>query len=286
MKRIFTLCVLICTTLIGFTQVDSTKKENKADTIRIGGMVIIRDRDSKNRSIDRDTIPKWRNRHRDKRSNTSTNWWILDLGFSNYADNTDYTSADAIAYAGPGVNGNYFALKNWKSRNVNIWFFMQRLNIVKHAVNLKYGLGLELNNYHYKSNLRYIEDPAPVANPQRVMLDVTPNRSYKKTKLAADYLTVPVMLNINFTPEKDKGYGFSFGISAGYLYSARNKTVTSDEGKEKAKDDFGQERWKLSYVGEVALGPVRFYGSYAFKNMYEKGLDMTPYTFGLRFSNW
>jgi hypothetical protein len=26
---------------------------------------------------------------------------------------------------------------------------MQRLNLIKHVVNLKYGLGLELNNYHF-----------------------------------------------------------------------------------------------------------------------------------------
>ena len=70
------------------------------------------------------------------------------------------------------------------------------------------------------------------------------------------------------------------------LYSARNKTVTSDEGKEKVKDDFELERWKISYVGEISLGPVRFYGSYALRNMFERGLNMTPYTFGFRFSNW
>ena len=39
---------------------------------------------------------------------------------------------------------NDFKLKTVKSVNVNIWFFMQRLNLIKHYVNLKYGLGLEL----------------------------------------------------------------------------------------------------------------------------------------------
>jgi hypothetical protein len=94
------------------------------------------------------------------------------------------------------------------------------------------------------------------------------------------------MLNINFTPNRSHGFGLSAGISAGYLYSARNKTITSDEDKRKAKDDFELEKWKLSYIGELSLGPVRFYGSYALKNMYERGLDMTPYNFGIRFSNW
>ena len=163
---------------------------------------------------------------------------------------------------------------------------MQKLNIAKHYLNLKYGLGLELNNYYYKQPVRYNDNPAAIANPPRVSLDNTVGRSYKKNKLAADYLTVPVMLNVNFTPDRRKGFGFSAGISAGYLYSARNKTVTSDEGKKKSKDDFELERWKLSYVAELSLGPVRFFGSYANSSMYERGLDITPYTFGFRFSYW
>lgn len=286
MKRIFTLCMVICTTLSGFAQTDSTKKQ-QADTIRIGGMVIIRDRDGRNRT-ERDDMPKMRDRDRNKRSkrsNVSTNWWILDLGFSNYTDNTVYGSPEANAYA-PLSNKTWFDLKDGKSRNVNIWFFMQRLNIASHVVNLKYGLGLELNNYHYKQPIRYDGAPPPVPNSPRVMFDATANRSYKKNKLAADYLTAPIMLNFNFTPNRERGFGFSVGVSAGYLYSGRQKFITSDEGKEKVKDDFELDRWKLSYVGELSLGPVRFYGSYAFKNMYERGLDMTPYTFGFRFSNW
>ena len=248
-------------------------------------MVIIRDQDNKNRRVERDTLPRVGRRNNENRSNVSTNWWIVDLGFSNYIDDTEYGSLEAQAYA-PGSNESWFDLKNGKSRNVNIWIFMQKINMVKHAVNLKYGLGLELNNYYYKQPVRYFENTLAIANPPRVFIDNTPNRSYKKSKLAADYLTVPVMLNFNFTPKRDKGFGFSAGISAGYLYSARNKTVTSDEGKEKVKDDFELERWKISYVGEISLGPVRFYGSYALRNMFERGLNMTPYTFGFRFSNW
>lgn len=288
MKRIFTLCIALCTFASGFGQTDTTGRQNppQDDTIRIGGMVIIRKAGSKDREVIRDKEYKMRNRRGDKPSNLSTNWWIFDIGFSNYTDNTNYGSIAAQAYA-PGSNKTWFELKDGKSRNVNVWVFMQRLNVIKHVVNLKYGLGLELNNYRYQQPVRYDANPPAVINPPVVILDnATPNRTYKKDKLAADYLTVPMMINFNFTPNRKSGFGISAGVSAGYLYSARNKTVTSDEGKKKAKDDFDLEKWKLSYIAELSLGPVRFYGSYAFKNMYERGLDMTPYNFGFRFSNW
>lgn len=295
MKRIFTLCMAICTALLSFAQTDTTGKQtSESDTIHIGGMVIIRRSGSKDKETDHNREYKMHNRKTTKTSNLSTNWWILDIGFSNYVDNTNYGSTSAQAYASgnpgnPGIpasNSSWFDLKDGKSRNVNIWFFMQKLNVASHVLNLKYGLGLELNNYRYKQHIRYQANPPATVNPSRVILDGTAGRTYEKDKLAADYLTVPMMLNFNFTPNRHDGFGFSAGISAGYLYSARNKTITSDEGKEKAKDDFELEKWKLSYIAELSLGPVRFYGSYAFKNMYERGLDITPYSFGFRFSNW
>ncbi len=280
MKRIFTLCIALCTIITGFAQTDTTAKQ-APDTIKIGGMVIIREKGSQpdkedNSKRRRLTISSRRNN--DKPSNISTNWWILDLGFSNWVDNTNYASAGAQAFA-PGSNEDWFKLRTGKSRNVNLWFFMQRLNIAKHIVNLKYGVGLELNNYHFDdTRVQFSKKPTLIAlNPDL--------ENARKNKLAADYLTVPMMLNFNFTPKRSKGFGLSAGVSAGMLYSARQKTK-NDGDVDKTKSDFNLERFKLSYVGELLLGPVKLYGSYAFKNMWEKGLDMTPYTVGFRISNW
>lgn len=286
MKRIFTLCIALCTIISAFAQTDTTGTTNtpKDDTIRIGGMIIIRKPGSKDRQVIRDKEYTTK-KNSYKPSNVTTNWLIMDIGFANYQDKTDYNSAAAQAYA-PGSNKSWFKLKSFRSRTINLWFFMQKLNLASHIVNLKYGLGLELNNYIYEQPVRYQKNTLAIPNPPRVNLDNTVNRDYKKDKLAADYLTIPVMLNFNFTPSRKKGFGLSAGISGGWLYSARNKTVTSDEGKKKVKDDFELERWKLSYIGELTLGPVRFFGSYATKSMYERGLDITPYTFGFRLSNW
>ena len=290
MKRISTLCILLCTMMAGFAQTDSTGKTQtpQGDTIRIGGMVIIRKAGKNQKESDKEyTIRK---RRTTKPSNVSTNWWIFDVGYSNFSDKTNYSSVEAQSYA-TGSDKTWFDLREGKSRNVNVWIFMQKLNIAKHVVNLKYGLGLELNNYMYENSIRYIKTPAPgVYSPRIEMVGLMPEVHEKKNKLAADYLTVPLMLNFNFTPNRKDGFGFSAGISAGYLYSARNKFVLDggekDKEKTKVKDDFELERWKLAYIAELSLGPVRFYGSYATKTMYERGLDMTPYSFGFRFSNW
>ena len=280
MKRIFTLCVALCTIITGFAQTDTTGNQNKPpadDTIRIGGMIIIRKAGTKDREIVRDKEYKMRNRRGEKPSNLTTNWWIFDLGFSNYNDESNYVNAALTGFVAPGINEDDLQLKSGKSRNVNVWFFMQKLNIIKHVVNLKYGLGLELNNYSFdNTKLAFAKNPTIISEGAT---------DFKKVKLAADYLTVPIMLNFNFTPNRKNGFGISGGISAGYLYSSRYKSKTNDDVS-KVKSDFDLESFKLSYIGELSLGPVRLYGSYAMKNMWEKGLDMTPYNFGFRFSNW
>jgi hypothetical protein len=259
----------------GFAQEEKQDKP-ESDTIRVGGMIIVRKPGSKSGpSSETDVNVEIPKRKYYKPDNLVTNWFIFDFGFSNYNDQTRYASIEAQAFA-PGSTKNWFELNTGKSRNINIWFFMQRLNMIKHVVNLKYGLGLELNNYHFEEDIIFNKKPTLVT-----MSSI----DYKKDKLAADYLTVPMMLNFNFTPSRRNGFGFSGGISAGFLYSARHKTKVDDD-KMKVKNDFDLKTWKLSYVGELLLGPVKLYGSYALDNMWDRGLDHTPYTVGFRLSNW
>jgi hypothetical protein len=43
---------------------------------------------------------------------------------------------------------------------------MQRLNLVNHKLNLKYGIGFELNNYHFdQQNVLFQKNPNPVGLP-------------------------------------------------------------------------------------------------------------------------
>ncbi|MCH5689028.1 hypothetical protein LWM68_35120 [Niabella sp. W65] len=105
---------------------------------------------------------------------------IVDIGFSNFVDNTDYASPAAQEYATSAVNSDWMSLKPFKSRNVNIWVVTQQVDIINHYVNFYYGIGLELNNYHYKQPIRYQLQTATVANAPAISLDGTPGRTYKK----------------------------------------------------------------------------------------------------------
>jgi len=270
----FMLLTGISIALTSMAQQDSTSKE-KVDTIRIGTMIIIKKNDPNQKNEDHD----WSgNRKPYKPSNLTTNWWIVDLGINQVVDNTNYAQSIAAGYLAPGANEDWFNQRNLKSTNVNLWLFMQRLNVIKHVVNLKYGLGIELNNYKYTEDIQFNKTKSPLVEMSTV--------NYSKNKLAADYLTVPLMVNFNFTPNKKHGFGISAGISAGYLYSSRWKFAGGDNGKQKRYDDYDLRPWKVSYIAEMNLGPVKLYGSYATQSMFKNALDQTPYNFGVRLSNW
>lgn len=278
MKGPLLLTTGILLSALTFAQTDSVQHQ-KADTLYIGNMLIIK-RPHKPFSqwrTETGKIKKHKNRH--------TNWMVLDLGVSHFNDRTTYNTPsiqDPSSGFAPGSTADWFKLRNAKSINVNIWFFLQQVNLIKDVVHFTYGLGLELNNYRYTSPILY------ETRPTRVVWEASASSSrIRKNKLAADYLTLPLMLNFNLTPHwKKNGIGFSTGMSVGYLYSSRQKIISSIEGKEKTRDDFDLRPWKLSYIAEVQLGRLRLYGSLATQSMFRKGLDHTPYQVGFRFSSW
>jgi len=200
-------------------------------------------------------------------------WWVLDLGFSQYNDQSDYATARTTGFVAPNIGKDQLKLNVAASRNVNLWILMQRVNLAKNILNLKYGIGLEMNNYRFEQeNIQFQK------NPTAIYLGMV---EYNKVKLAADYITVPMMLNLNTSPEKSNGLRLSAGISAGFLYSSRFKTKERGD-IDKLRSDFDLEPFKFSWVGEVGVGPITLYTSFAMNNMWNKGLDMRPYSVGIR----
>lgn len=293
MKQLNIMLALLILCLAGNAQTDTTQTQ-KSDTIKVGNILIITKGKASSDSAKK--IAEQMAYAKKQKSRITTNWVVFDLGFSNFSDKTNYGSA-AVA-GSPYLQGNGtafsksdFNLRDGKSINVNIWLFMQKLDLIKKNVGLKYGLGVELNNYRFKKSslLSFKESGIPYAgqpqlNSPFVFRDSV--KSFSKNKLALDYITVPVMLNFQTTPRLHKQtFNVAFGVSAGYLYSQRNKQVSAERGKEKNRGDYDLEKFKFSYIAELGIGPVKLYGSYSPKTMFEHTLDVRPYTLGIRFAN-
>jgi hypothetical protein len=287
MKKNWLSAVLLLSAISLNAQKDSSAKQ--LDTLQIGGFTIVRDGEPAKHSASSSHTNYnvvWPYRSAKKNKPISTNWLIFDLGFANYRDLTNYSFAQAGSYlkimrpGDPAVNEGTTTLNTGKSSNVNIWLFMQRASLSKNALNLKYGLGLEMYNFRYDSRISFRNAPAPMAFNDSI--------SFTKNKLYAGYVTVPLMININTKPNSHRGLIMSVGMSAGYLLASRNKQVSGDRGKQKYKGDLALEPWRLAAIGEIGLGPVRLYGSYSINQLQKTytRMEQYPYTIGIRFSSW
>ncbi|MBX2930908.1 MAG: hypothetical protein KF781_03045 [Chitinophagaceae bacterium] len=288
MKKLLFTTIITFVTSQAISQTDSTKQTT--DTIKAGNFVIIKKHGTKGQDGKEGKGGfnfSWRLGQKKEKSNISTNWFILDIGFANYRDKTDYTFAQAGNYlrtinASVGdVAKESLKLRTGKSSNVNLWIFMQKINLSKHFINLKYGLGLEMYNFRFDRNISYRKNPDPFIFNDTV--------NFSKNKLYAGYITIPLMLNFDFAPNNRKQlFTISAGVSAGYLINSRNKQISDIRGKIKYKGDFDLQPFRLAAVGEVGLGPIRLYGSYSLNALHDKGtrLEQYPYVIGVRFSNW
>ena len=289
MKRLVFVTAFLVAAGVSLGQTDSLAKNS--DTVKVGNFIIIkknrRNEVSENNRKDNQYNYDYKVQRRSrKNSNISTNWFIMDLGFANVRDETNYSNAQAGSYfkvlkpADGKVNENSYQLNTGKSSNVNIWFFMQKLNISKHMFNLKYGMGLEMYNFRYESRISYRKDPDTYVFNDSI--------GFTKNKLFIEYLTIPMMINFNSTPNSRRGFSLSAGISAGYLINSRNKQISGERGKQKYKNDFNFEPWRLATIAEIGLGPVMLYGSYSLNRLQRDitRVEQYPYTIGIRFSTW
>jgi hypothetical protein len=87
----------------------------------------------------------------------STNWWILDIGYANYLDNSPQMAYIAIydPLMPRIVNSTDLKLNNAKSSNVNIWVVQQKASLYKNYLNLKYGVGFEMYNFRFQQPISF-----------------------------------------------------------------------------------------------------------------------------------
>ena len=285
MKKNLLSAVFLCAVLQSFSQNDTTVTTN-TDTIKAGNFTIIKKAGKAGTNGKNGISFGWKKNENNKNPNIKTNWFVLDLGFTNYIDKTDYTFAQGGNYvrtlnaAAGAVTEQSLRLKTGKSSNVNLWIFMQKLNVSENILNLKYGLGLEMYNFRFDRNPSYRKDPNPFIFNDSI--------GFSKNKLYAGYLTIPFMLNINTNPKAKNAFSFSAGISAGYLISSRNKQVSDIRGKIKYKGDFDLQPFRVALVGDIGIGPIRVYGSYSLNALHKEStrLNQYPYAIGIRLSSW
>jgi hypothetical protein len=208
-----------------------------------------------------------------KKGKRNTSSLALDFGFCNFTKDVNYIEAQGI---------NITNLKTAKSLNFNITQFYG-LSLYKKNIYVITGLGMNINNYRYISNLQF----APPGIGIFIFNDYEPKAvattvNMKKNKIATNYLTVPLMLQFKLGEGKKK-FVLGGGMSAGYLIKGWQKVVYSGS-RDKENISYVFNPFALNAIGEIGIdNRIRFYGSYSLTPIHKMPIQQNAFTFGLRF---
>lgn len=180
-----------------------------------------------------------------------TSWNVLELGINAMItpDGSDlpapYSDMDII----PG-----------KSINFHWGIVQQGINIGGGKLRLVYGLGIDYNNYRFKEDIDIAEGSDPLTYTVNTDVD------YKKNKLVAQYLTMPLMLNFKSNPKNDsKSFKLAAGIHGGYLIQSHQKQKWEENGskeKKKIRGDYNFNPYRLGYALQFGYGDVNMFAKY------------------------
>ncbi len=225
---------------------------------------------SGNDKCDRDTTKDGKKK---EKNNFKVNWAGIGLGVNGYMNANNETTVP--------VGYDFLDLDYRKSINIQINFWEQNIPIVKKYVNLVTGMGFDINNYRFANNYRLTSDAAYSSAVFDSVYD------FKKAKLTACYLQVPLLLQLNTKAnDNNKSFHVSAGVVGAVRIGSHTKYVFDDgnaEVKPKTRDDFNLAPFRYSAMARIGYGKFDIYASYALSTLFKKneGPQLYPFTVGL-----
>ena len=259
-------------------------EDNDTTTVHLGKKRIMIIGDSNNKGgnkdqeididIDADVKPKTPAKSR-------SHWGGFDLGFNSFF--TDQTSSSLPK------GYDYLDLNSGKSVQVGLNLFKQDFNIYKRYIIFTTGIGLTLNNYRFNSNKTLRPDSIPVQ--AEFDNDNGEQISYKKNKLAVNYVTVPLLIQINTDKQLKKSIHVAAGMLFSYKYNSHLKLVydkNGDKQKTKKQDDFSIEPFRYDATVRLGYRNYTIFGSYAISELFKnkQGPTLHPFAVGLQLAGW
>ncbi|MCT4581827.1 MAG: PorT family protein [Flavobacteriales bacterium] len=275
MKTKYFLTAIMSFILISFlAQTDTTNSPQPADTskIMLGKTKIIIISDNEEDFLDSLDIDKADEEEDDEWAMVGT----FHIGANGYLHNNQI-----------GLPSPYQAMELDYSRSKSLGFdFMLRgLDLFNKRVYFSPGIGLDWNKYHFKDKQQMLS-----TQNDTVLFVVDSSVTYDKYKLRTTYLQVPVLLGFRLGNLDKKVVNVQVGAIAGYNIGALTKSKYAVDGtkyKNKVRDDYNVNPFKLDAVARVSFGDIGLFGRYSFTSLFEdnKAPTLTPFTVGLTFGS-
>ncbi|MCF8217401.1 MAG: DUF2807 domain-containing protein [Bacteroidales bacterium] len=219
----------------------------------------------------------YENDEEEKEEEFDGHWGGFELGFNGFLNANNKMELPQ--------EYDFLELREEKSVLVNLNLFEQNFNLIRNHVGLVTGLGLQYNNYRFANNVILDNE----GDKLQGTYDKDTDRNYIKSKLVANYLTVPLILE--FTTHGKNEFHIGAGAQFAWKIGEHSKIVYekgTNREKEKDRGDFYLNPYKLELTGRIGWGWINLFATYSVNEMFEdgKGPEMYPFTAGITLVGW
>lgn len=203
------------------------------------------------------------------------NWTGLDLGVNGYL------SHKASLNTPPG--GEFLELNYAKSIQVGLNVFQKNFHIIHNYLNIYTGLGINFNHYALE------RDVTLKSNTSSLTASVDSSIHFKKNKLNATYLKLPLMLEVNTSKNPNHNFHIAVGAELLYrIYAVTKQSYESDNKRiqVKQKNDYHLEPFIYNLVARVGYNNISVYASYGITRLfkYNQAPQVYPFAAGITFA--
>jgi Outer membrane protein beta-barrel domain len=169
------------------------------------------------------------------------------------------------------LSGTLYELNPLRSNYVAL-NFMNRINFSKYA---RARIGLEVAWY----NFSFQKDVRLNTRDTGLELAIDPN-GLQKSKLAATYLNLPVMLEVG------RRWGFTFGVGGyvGYKIDSWTKAKSANGDKQKDHDSYYLTNFRYGVSTQLGLRWIKLFANYDLNSLFvaDKATNMNVLSIGVR----
>jgi hypothetical protein len=146
-------------------------------------------------------------------------------------------------------------------------------------------LGVDFALYNFNSNNVLKADQNNVQfTPLTELPDYTAGQTLKNNRLFISSANIPIMLHFeNMRGYSARAFHAAVGVYGGLVLGSNVRYTLSESGKEKVRDDYNLNKFRVGLRGQIGLGPINFFTTYSLTPMFKTGTgpELHPLTFGI-----
>jgi hypothetical protein len=274
-KLSFMSCILIGLTISTFAQDNREKPKGFSDDttrLKIGNITIIID-NGDSTSMDDFDFNNEKEKEKEKGFELTG---LMNIGMNGWLTGNNQTAFPS--------QYNNMSLNYSKSRLFGFDFMLSGLDLFNRHLYFSPGLGVSWNNYHFNEKIQI----STGADTTMFMSDTITN--FTKYKFRTTYLSVPLVIGVRIGNVDKKHFDIHAGVIGSFNAGSIVKQKYTTDGtnnKDKIKDDFNVNPFKLEAIARLTFGSFGIYGKYSFTEQFQpnKTQAVYPFSVGVTFGN-